>query len=113
MQMSSKTTFAHLLNQDINKDEKMTMKDKLSMLRYSVLDLAVVTEGATVPETFAKSVDLARHVAKLGYARYWLAEHHNMINVASSATSVLIGFIAGGTTSIRVGSGGIMLPNHS
>ena len=89
------------------------MKDKLSMLRYSVLDLAVVTEGATLPETFAKSLDLARHVEKLGYTRYWLAEHHNMINVASSATSVLIGFIAGGTSSIRVGSGGIMLPNHS
>ncbi len=91
----------------------MKRKEKLSALQFSVLDLAVVTEGATVPETFAKSLELARHVERLGYTRYWLAEHHNMINVASSATSVLIGFIAGGTSSIRVGSGGIMLPNHS
>ena len=89
------------------------MRDKLSMLRFSVLDLAVVTEGATISETFSKSLQLAKHVERLGYTRYWLAEHHNMINVASSATSVLIGFIAGGTSTIRVGSGGIMLPNHS
>jgi luciferase family oxidoreductase group 1 len=88
-------------------------KRNLSILSFSVLDLAVVTEGATIPGTFAKSLDLARHVEKLGYKRFWLAEHHNMINVASSATSVLIGYIAGGTTNIRVGSGGIMLPNHS
>lgn len=88
------------------------MKDKLSMLRFSVLDLAVVTEGASISETFAKSLQLAKHVERLGYTRFWLAEHHNMINVASSATSVLIGFIAGGTSTIRVGSGGIMLPNH-
>ena len=89
------------------------MEKKLSTLRYSVLDLAVVKEGATIPDTFNRSLQLARHVEKLGYTRFWLAEHHNMINVASSATSVLIGYIAGGTSSIRVGSGGIMLPNHS
>lgn len=89
------------------------MKNQLSTLPYSVLDLAVVKEGKSIPDTFHESLQLARHVEKLGYNRYWLAEHHNMINVASSATSVLIGYIAGGTTSIRVGSGGIMLPNHS
>ena len=89
------------------------MEKQLSTLPYSVLDLAVVKEGATIPDTFNRSLLLARHVEKLGYTRFWLAEHHNMINVASSATSVLIGYIAGGTSSIRVGSGGIMLPNHS
>ncbi len=79
----------------------------------SVLDLAPVKEGRTIGETFADSLSLAKHAEKLGYIRYWLAEHHNMENIASSATSVLIGFIAGGTEKIRVGSGGIMLPNHS
>lgn len=80
---------------------------------FSVLDLATVSEGSTFKETFAKSLELAKYVEKLGYTRYWLSEHHNMINVASSATSVLIGYIAGGTSKMRVGSGGIMLPNHS
>jgi len=89
------------------------MEKQLSTLPYSVLDLAVVKEGATIPDTFTRSLQLAQHVEKLGYTRFWLAEHHNMINVASSATSVLIGYIAGGTSSIHVGSGGIMLPNHS
>ena len=88
-------------------------KNKLKDLPISVLDLATVIDGATPAETFVKSLDLARHVEKLGYTRYWLSEHHNMISVASSATSVLIGYIAGGTSSLRVGSGGIMLPNHS
>ncbi len=85
----------------------------LSSIPLSVLDLATVIEGNTPADTFVKSLDLARHVEKLGYHRYWLSEHHNMISVASSATSVLIGYIAGGTSTIRVGSGGIMLPNHS
>ncbi|MDQ6481319.1 LLM class flavin-dependent oxidoreductase [Dyadobacter sp. LHD-138] len=80
---------------------------------YSVLDLATVIEGKTPADTFKTSLELARAAEKLGYTRYWLAEHHNMISVASSATSVLIGYIAGGTSSIRVGSGGIMLPNHA
>lgn len=78
-----------------------------------MLDLAPVVEGKTAADTFKNSLALARKVEALGYKRYWLAEHHNMPGVASSATSVLIGYIAGGTTSIRVGSGGIMLPNHS
>jgi luciferase family oxidoreductase group 1 len=85
----------------------------LSSLPYSVLDLATVVAGKTPKETFINSLDLAQHAELQGYRRYWFAEHHNMISVASSATSILIGYIAGGTESIRVGSGGIMLPNHS
>jgi luciferase family oxidoreductase group 1 len=79
----------------------------------SVLDLAPIREGKSLAETFAASLALARRVESLGYKRFWLAEHHNLAGVASSATSVLIGFIAAGTTKIRVGSGGIMLPNHA
>lgn len=82
-------------------------------IAYSVLDLAAVIQDKTTADTFKNSVALAQHAEKLGYLRYWLAEHHNMASVASSATSVLIGHIAGHTQSIRVGSGGIMLPNHS
>ena len=82
-------------------------------ISYSVLDLATVIEGKTPADTFKTSLELAREAEKLGFTRYWLAEHHNMISVASSATSVLIGYIAGGTSTIRVGSGGIMLPNHA
>jgi luciferase family oxidoreductase group 1 len=86
---------------------------KLSSLTYSILDLATVIQGKTPADTFKRSVDLARHAEEWGYERYWFAEHHNMISVASSATSLLIGHIAEKTTKIRVGSGGIMLPNHS
>jgi luciferase family oxidoreductase group 1 len=82
-------------------------------LAYSVLDLATVVEGHTIADTYHKSLENATQAEELGYKRYWFAEHHNMINVASSATSVLIGYIAGNTNTIRVGSGGIMLPNHS
>ena len=89
------------------------MKTLLKNIPYSVLDLATVIEGKTPADTFRNSLDLAQHVEGWGYNRYWLAEHHNMISVASSATSVVIGHIAGGTKTIRVGSGGIMLPNHS
>ncbi|HET7360948.1 MAG TPA: LLM class flavin-dependent oxidoreductase [Salinimicrobium sp.] len=80
---------------------------------FSILELASVGEGVTIEETFKKSLDLAQKAEEFGYTRFWLAEHHNMISIASSATSVLIGHIAGGTKKIRVGSGGIMLPNHS
>lgn len=83
------------------------------MLPFSVLDLAPVTEGSDTRQAFANSLDLARHAERLGYNRYWLAEHHNMPGIASAATAVLIGHIAGGTSSIRVGAGGIMLPNHA
>ncbi|HEY9560993.1 MAG TPA: LLM class flavin-dependent oxidoreductase [Anseongella sp.] len=84
-----------------------------ALIPFSVLDLAVVTEGSTPADAFRHSLDLAREAEQVGYKRFWMAEHHNMANVASSATSVLLGYIAGGTSSIRVGSGGIMLPNHT
>ncbi len=83
------------------------------MITYSLLDLAPVTEGATPREAFANMLDLARHAEALGYRRYWLAEHHNMPGIASAATAVLIGHVAAGTRTIRVGAGGIMLPNHA
>ena len=79
----------------------------------SVLDLSVITEGGNASTAIQRTVDIAQHAEKLGYKRIWLAEHHNMEFIASSATSVLIGHVAGNTTSIRVGSGGIMLPNHA
>ncbi|HEV2861892.1 MAG TPA: LLM class flavin-dependent oxidoreductase [Pyrinomonadaceae bacterium] len=80
---------------------------------FSVLDLAPVRAGGTIAESFGQMVDLARHAERLGYRRYWLAEHHNMPGIASAATAVLIGHVAGATSTIRVGSGGVMLPNHS
>src|SRR5215813_12522887 len=86
---------------------------KLADTPLSVLDLAPITEGGSIPETFRNTLDLARHVENLGYNRYWLAEHHNLAGIASSATPVLIGYVAGGTSRIRVGSGGVMLPNHA
>jgi luciferase family oxidoreductase group 1 len=86
---------------------------KLTNIKYSILDLATVVRGTTPADTFKKSMDVAQLAEKVGYTRYWFAEHHNMISVASSATAVLIGYIAGGTSKIRVGSGGIMLPNHA
>ena len=79
----------------------------------SILDLAFVTQGSTPGEALGRSVDLARHAEDWGYRRFWLAEHHNMVGIASAATSVVIGHVAGGTKTIRVGAGGIMLPNHS
>jgi luciferase family oxidoreductase group 1 len=83
------------------------------MTLFSVLDLAPITQGSTPTDALHNSLDLARHAEGWGYTRYWLAEHHNMQGIASAATSVVIGFIAGGTSTIRVGAGGIMLPNHS
>lgn len=82
-------------------------------LEISVLDLAPVKQNRTINDTFNDSLSLAKKVEKLNYKRFWLAEHHNMASIASSATSVLIGYIANGTEKIRVGSGGVMLPNHS
>jgi luciferase family oxidoreductase group 1 len=81
--------------------------------KLSMLDLVAVREGGSVAEALAISLRTARHVEQLGFTRYWLAEHHNMPGIASSATAVLVGHIAGGTTRIRVGSGGVMLPNHA
>ena len=89
------------------------MKKELADIPVSVLDLATIVEGGTPSDSFRKSLEVARRVEGLGYNRYWFAEHHNMENIASSATSVLIGYIAGGTSTIRVGSGGVMLPNHA
>ncbi len=83
------------------------------MVPFSVLDLAPIVLGATASDAFRNTLDLARHAERWGYRRYWLAEHHNMPGIASAATAVVIGHVAGGTKSIRVGSGGIMLPNHS
>ena len=82
-------------------------------IRLSILDLAPVTEGSTPGEALRRSRDLAVHAERWGYTRFWLAEHHNMVGIASAATAVAIGFVAEATTRIRVGSGGIMLPNHS
>jgi luciferase family oxidoreductase group 1 len=83
------------------------------MIPFSVLDLSPIPQGATAADAFRNSLDLARHAEKWGYHRFWLAEHHNMPGIASAATSIVIGYIASGTSTIRVGSGGIMLPNHS
>ncbi|HET7268589.1 MAG TPA: LLM class flavin-dependent oxidoreductase [Oleiagrimonas sp.] len=83
------------------------------MIPVSILDLAPIVEGSNAAESFAHTVELARAADDLGYQRYWLAEHHNMPGIASAATAVLIGHVAGATRRIRVGAGGIMLPNHS
>lgn len=83
------------------------------MVPVSILDLVPVILGETPREALPKSLQLARHAEALGYRRYWVAEHHNMTGIASAATSVVIGYLAGGTSTIRVGSGGVMLPNHS
>ena len=85
----------------------------LQSTKLSMLDLVAVREGGTVAEALAIARDTARHVEKLGFTRYWVAEHHNMPGIASSATAVLVGYIAGATSRMRVGSGGIMLPNHA
>ena len=83
------------------------------MTALSVLDLAPITEGSDASQALANSLDLARHAERLGYRRFWLAEHHNMPGIASAATSVVIAHVAAGTSTIRVGAGGIMLPNHA
>lgn len=83
------------------------------MIPFSVLDLSNVAQGATVADALHRSRELAQHAERLGYRRYWLAEHHNMPGIASAATAVVIGHVAAGTTTIRVGAGGVMLPNHA
>ena len=83
------------------------------MIPYSVLDLSPINQGSDAAQSYRHSLDLARHAERLGYRRFWLAEHHGMPGIASAATAVLIGHVAGGTSTIRVGAGGIMLPNHS
>ena len=83
------------------------------MVPLSVLDLAPIVVGASAADAFRNTLDLARHAERWGFKRYWLAEHHNMPGVASAATAVVIGYVAAGTRTIRVGAGGVMLPNHS
>jgi luciferase family oxidoreductase group 1 len=83
------------------------------MIRYSVLDLSPILEGSDAATAFHNTLELAQHAEKWGYHRYWLAEHHNLPSVASAATAVVIGYVAGDTETIRVGAGGIMLPNHA
>ncbi len=83
------------------------------MIPLSILDLAPITQGSDAGQSFRNTLDLAQHAERWGYRRYWLAEHHGMPGIASAATAVLLGHVAGGTTTIRVGAGGIMLPNHS
>src|ERR1700678_85155 len=83
------------------------------MTPFSVLDLSPITQGSDAAHSFRNTLDLARHPERWGYRRFWLAEHHGMPGIASAATAVLIGHVAGGTSTIRVGAGGIMLPNHA
>jgi len=85
----------------------------LKAIKFSVLDLAPVPQGGSATDAFQRGVELARLAERLGYTRYWVAEHHSMPGIASSATAVVIGHIAGATSTIRVGSGGVMLPNHA
>jgi luciferase family oxidoreductase group 1 len=89
------------------------MVNLLSNIPFSVLDLSPVNQDSTAAESFRNSLSLAQHAERFGYKRFWLAEHHNMTGIASAATSVVIGYIAAGTSKIRVGAGGIMLPNHA
>jgi len=83
------------------------------MIPFSVLDLAPIAEGSDAGASFRNTLDLAQHAERWGFQRYWLAEHHGMPGIASAATAVLLGYVAGGTSTIRVGAGGVMLPNHS
>src|SRR3954469_22778236 len=87
--------------------------DSRSDVAFSVLDLSPITAGSNAAAALRNTLDLAQHAERWGYRRYWLAEHHNIPRVASAATSVVIGHIAGATSRIRVGAGGIMLPNHA
>src|SRR3954462_11107092 len=84
-----------------------------SLIPFSVLDLAPIVQQSTPTQALRNSLDLAQHAERWGYRRYWLAEHHNMPGIASAATAVVISYVAGGTSTIRVGSGGFMLPNHA
>ncbi|MDP9097304.1 MAG: MsnO8 family LLM class oxidoreductase, partial [Pseudomonadota bacterium] len=83
------------------------------MTALSILDLAPVPVGASPGDALRRARDLAQHAERFGYNRYWMAEHHNMVGIASAATAVALGFVAEGTSRIRIGAGGIMLPNHS
>ncbi|MBB6142318.1 luciferase family oxidoreductase group 1 [Silvibacterium bohemicum] len=101
------------MTQNSRTQDSRTQNSRLARTPLSVLDLAHVRQGGTIADAFRNTLDMAQHAERWGYKRFWLAEHHNIAGVASAATSVLIGHIAGGTSTIRVGSGGIMLPNHA
>ena len=85
----------------------------MHVIPFSILDLSPINQGGDAAHAFRNSLDLAQHAERWGYKRFWLAEHHNMPGIASAATAVVIGHVAGGTKTIRVGSGGVMLPNHA
>src|ERR1700722_16614489 len=89
------------------------LKLEMLVIPFSVLDLSPINQGSDAAQAFRNSLDLAQHAERWNYKRFWLAEHHNMPGIASAATAVVIGYIAGGTRTIRVGSGGVMLPNHA
>src|ERR1700694_2840780 len=91
----------------------MTRKLEMPVIPFSVLDLAPINQGSDAVQAFRNSLDLAQHAERRNYKRFWLAEHHNMPGIASAATAVVIGYSAGGTSTIRVGSGGVMSPNHA
>lgn len=93
--------------------ENKSNKKQLTDISLSILDLVPILSGKTATDSFKTTVDLAQHAERWGFKRYWMAEHHNMAGIASSATSILIGHVAGQTETIRVGSGGVMLPNHA
>jgi luciferase family oxidoreductase group 1 len=103
--------YRHLLRPRIT--APLSFEGFTAMTSFSVLDLAPIPAGADAAQAFRNTLDLAQHAERWGYHRYWLAEHHNMPGIASAATAVVIGHVAGGTRTIRVGSGGIMLPNHA
>src|SRR5690606_5422511 len=92
---------------------KVQLMSALDKVRFSTLDLAPVRDDGTPADALRNSLALAQHVERLGFTRFWVAEHHNMDGIASSAPAVLIGYLAGGTSRVRVGAGGVMLPNHS
>jgi luciferase family oxidoreductase group 1 len=83
------------------------------MIPFSILDLSPITQGGSVAQSLANTLDLARHGERLGFTRFWVAEHHNMPGIASAATSVVLAHVGAGTSTIRIGAGGIMLPNHA
>ncbi|MDB4898775.1 MAG: monooxygenase, partial [Gemmatimonadetes bacterium] len=89
------------------------MRVSVPMTTFSVLDLSTIVAGSDAGQALRNSLDLAQHAERWGYHRFWLAEHHNLPGIASAATAVVVGYVAAGTSTIRVGAGGIMLPNHA
>lgn len=111
--LSAYSTFHRQRSLFMSNNVANSQQKKLSDISFSVLDLSPIIEGGTPAEAFRRTLDLAQHVEQWGFNRYWLAEHHNIPGIASAATSVLMGYVAAHTSTIRLGSGGIMLPNHA